>query len=168
MDHIALEAIFKAASASLDHKLLQQKSAIIETGIWLDSVVLRISKEHWANDVFQKPQTGAAIFFSIWLNEKSLKKDKVNYNIHAFKLRDLKGYSLTSSAFTSAFRKQFNYFKEDWPNLSTEQGPRTLMQGWITHDPINLQRDISELACKFFKIDGIIDELLTERKKHLK
>ena len=59
-----------------------------------------------ANNPFEKPQPGPAIFFSVWINA-GIKEHKLFYNIHALKLRQLKGYNITSRKFASDFREQF-------------------------------------------------------------
>ncbi len=150
---------FKKAADQLDSKEIE-----IETGIWLDSVVLRIQKANWANDPNKKPQTHSSIFFSIWLNDKTLKDNKILYNIHALKLRKLNGYSITSREFAAAFRDKFKKLGPHWPNVSVDYGPQTLMQGWKKIDSEHLQQDILELANKFLELEYLIDDLLGNYK----
>ena len=151
---------FSKAASRLDKKLLRQKEMDVETGIWLNSVVLRLQKKHWANNPAEKPHTGAAIFMSIWLNDQALKENKLLYNIHALRLRQLRGYSLTARNFATAFRTAFEKFRHQWPNVSVEYGPQTLMEGWIAISAEGLEHDIAVLANKFLEIDFIIDDLL--------
>jgi hypothetical protein len=136
----------------------------VQTGTWLESVVLKLHKKHWANMPFETPQSGSAIFFSIWMNDKTLKEDKLFYNIHALRLRQLKGYSITSREFAENFRKKFKQYENRWPNVSVDYGPLTLMEGWIKPDPTHLQKNILELANKFLEIDFLIDDLLMKYK----
>jgi hypothetical protein len=156
---------FKKAVDKLDKELLIEKELETETGIWLNSVVLRMQKKYWANLPFERPQSGPSIFFSIWLNEKTLTKNKILYNVHALKLRQLKGYSITSREFASSFRKKFKPFLHDWPNVSLDYGPLTLMEGWIEFDERYLENNVLDLAKKFSDIDFIIDELLNSHRK---
>jgi hypothetical protein len=155
---------FKTAAGKFDKKLLDKKEILAETGIWLDSVVLRLQKKHWTNKPFEKPQSGSSIFFSIWLNDKAAKDSKILYNIHALKLRQLNGYSITSREFADAFREKFKKFESRWPNSSVDYGPQTLMQGWKKLDLEHLQKDIIDLATKFLEIDFLIDDLLNKYK----
>ena len=155
---------FEKAAASLDKKLVNKKGIEVETGVWLDSVVLRLQKKHWANLPFQKPQSGPAIFFSVWLNDKTLKAGKIFDNIHALRLRQLKGYSLTSREFANKFREGFKTFSNSWPNVSVNYGPLTLMEGWQKAEPEHLQNDIAALANKFLQIDFLIDDLLNANR----
>ena len=151
---------FKQAADGIDVNLLNQKNLRIDTGIWLNSTVLRLQKERWANKPDEQPQTGAAIFFSIWLNEVTIKKNAIFYNIHALKLRKLSGYNITSRQFAADFRERFKNYRHNWPNVSTDFGPLTLMEGWKQVDIETMQYDILEVAEKFMSIDFMIDELL--------
>jgi len=155
---------FKKAAESLDAKLFAARKLEIDTGTWLESVVLRLQKKAWANDLYKKPQSGAAIFFSVWLNDKTIKEEKIFYNIHALKLRQLQGYRLTSREFSAAFRERFQPFESLWPNVSTHFGPLTLMEGWAAFDPARVKEIVYSLAVAFLEIDSIIDELLQSRK----
>src|SRR3954464_10784433 len=92
-------AAFKQAANRLDGNLLIKKKLEIETGVWLSSVVLRLQKNAWANNPREKPHAGPAIFFSIWSNDQPIKDQKIFYNIHALKLRQLHGYRITSREF---------------------------------------------------------------------
>ena len=56
-------SLFQQDADKLDKRILNQKQLQVDTGVWLDSVVLRIHKQHWANNPDAKPQTGSAIFF---------------------------------------------------------------------------------------------------------
>lgn len=114
----------------LTKKSLEKKGIQIQTGIWLDSVVVRLQKKHWANKPDEKPHADAAIFMGIWVNEEAVANQKLFYNIHALRLRQLKGYKLQSRAFAISFREKFKAFQQYWPNVSTEFGPQTLMVGW--------------------------------------
>lgn len=153
-------ADFKIAANHLDKNLLTTKKLEIEVGVWLESVVLRLQKKTWANKPYERPQTDAAIFFSIWLGDKGIKENKIYYNIHALKLRQLQGYKITSREFASAFRVKFKRFEKHWPNVRVDFGPLTLMEGWVRLDTGALAEDVGKLAGKFLEIDGLIDELL--------
>ncbi|WP_367866233.1 hypothetical protein [Pedobacter sp. WC2423] len=157
-------SIFQQAADRLDKRLLHQKQLQVETGVWLDSVILKLHKRHWANNPNAKPQTGPAIFFSIWINDTGIKENRLFYNIHALKLRKLNGYDLTSRHFAHDFREQFKSMEHNWPNVSMKFGPLTLMQGWKKID-INCIDDILKIANEFMAIDVLIESLLDEKAK---
>ena len=167
MDTTFYLSLFQQVVDKLDKRLLNQKQLQVETGVWLDSVVLRLHKQHWANNPYAKPQTGPAIFFSIWINNADIKEHKLFYNTHALQLRKLNGYAITSIKFADDFREQFKRHEPNWPNVSTKFGPQTLMQGWII---VNLDfpiEDILKIANKFIEIDTLIENLLINRKVKL-
>jgi len=153
-------SLFQQAADKLDKRILNQKQLQVDTGVWLDSVVLRIHKQHWANNPDAKPQTGSAIFFSIWIGIADIKEHKLFYNIHALKLRKLNGYSLTSRKFADDFREQFKSNEHNWPNVSMNFGPQTLMQGWKIINLDSPVEDILTIANKFIEIDMLIENLL--------
>ena len=104
MDNAFYLAKFKNAADKLDKKLLTQRQ--IESAVVLygeDCVVLKLFKKSWANPS-QDPLTAESrIFFSIWISDSSIKEQKLLYNIHALKLRQLKGYSIPSRKFAAIF-----------------------------------------------------------------
>jgi hypothetical protein len=90
---------------------------------------------------------------------KQIKKKKLYYNIHALKLRELKGYQnkqiLLKNSETDLLKNQ-----KDWENVRIDFGPLTLMEGWINLNAETIHNDIIDLSEKFLKISPIIDETL--------
>ena len=157
--------IFQTAAAQLDKKILSKKQIEIATGMILESVFLKLYKTHWANATPDPLTSPSRIFFSVWLNDKAIKEGKLLYNIHALKLRQLKGYSITSREFATAFRIKFKTFEKHWPNVSTKFGPLTLMEGWTKLNEATIQDDIIKLGKQFLEIDYLIDDLLEKNRK---
>lgn len=156
---------FKKAADKLDKKLLYKKqveSAVVMYG--KDCVVLKLYKKSWANQ-FQDPLTSnSRIFFSVWISDSSIIEQKILYNIHALKLRQLKGYSIQSRKFADSFRDSFKAFEHKWKNVSVNFGPLTLMEGWLKIDLGNFQNEILELANNFLAIDHLVDDTLARFK----
>jgi hypothetical protein len=165
MDSTRYLEIFKIAAGQLDKDLLVEKKIELATGIVLESVFLKLYKTAWANKTPDPLTSPSRIFFSVWINDKAIKENKLLYNIHALKLRQLKGYSITSREFATEFRGKFKRFEKDWPNLSTDFGPLTLMEGWIKLNEASLQDDVLKLAKQFATIDYLIDDLLEKAKR---
>ena len=90
----------------------------------------------------------------------TIKQNKVYYNIHAFKLRELKGYSIKSRDFTNEFRRGFKAFERDWKNVSVKFGPLTLMEGWHYFTNENLESIVEKLADNFLLIENLIESTL--------
>ncbi|RBP46556.1 hypothetical protein DES53_102947 [Roseimicrobium gellanilyticum] len=129
---------------------------------WMDSAVLKLQKDTWTSE-----GTGQGIFFSVWLGEKDLQAGRFNYNIHALKTGDLPGHAVKPREFATAFREKFEASgaKSNWPNLSTDYGRQTLMQGWMPLDEVTFQQDVEALIGRFVKVHQVIDALLLERQK---
>ncbi|KMQ60752.1 hypothetical protein ACM40_13470 [Chryseobacterium sp. BLS98] len=126
----------------------------------LESVALKIYKPEWSNDFDSQLNSKSRIFFSVWVNDKTIKEGKLYYNIHALKLRELKGYKISSRNFAEKFRTQFIEYKDEWENVSVNFGPLILMQGWINLNIETIQEDIINLSWDFLKISPLIDDTL--------
>jgi len=164
MDSTYYLNLFQTAANQLDKKKLAGKKIETTVGIYQDSVFLKLYKTGWANKFPEPLSAESRIFFSVWINDKAIKESKLLYNIHALKLRQLSGYSIVSREFASAFRNKFIKFENHWPNVSTDFGPQTLMQGWVKADEGSFQDEIVGLAKQFLKIDHLIDNLLNTCK----
>ncbi|WP_448699077.1 hypothetical protein ACFGVR_19245 [Mucilaginibacter sp. AW1-3] len=152
--------LFQHAAEHID---LSQTDLELKVGVWLNSVVLKIQKPSWRNSEGDAFQSG--IFFSVWLNDELLSKNKLYYNIHALKLRELNSYRLKSRDFAEAFRDLFKPFEVEWPNVSTGFGPLTLMEGWVELDTEKLEKQVHQFSSSFLRIYPIIDKLLLGVKK---
>lgn len=159
---------FENAVKAFDKKKLEKSGLEIQTGIWLNSVVLRLQKKNWANNPDEKPHSGSAIFMGIWIDQEAFSKKILKYNIHALKLRQLNGYALQSRAFADSFRQKFREFEQKWENVSAQFGPQTLMEGWIPLNDETIQEDIINLINNFIEIASLIDETLLEFQKKTK
>lgn len=154
---------FNACADKLDQSLFDAAGLAFKVGEWRDSVVLKIQKPSWRNDLPKGKPFEQSIFFSIWVSDEDIKQNRLCYNIHALKLRELTHYKIQSREFAAAFRQKFKLYEKDWPNVSTAYGPLTLMEGWVSLDDLDTQ--LPKLAHAFLKIAYIIDELLTARRK---
>jgi len=156
---------FQQAADKLDKRVLAKKK--VEPAVVLfgkDSLVLKLYKTAWTNQ-FENPLTAESrIFFSVWISDSSIEEQKLLYNIHALKLRQLKGYSIQSRTFANIFRNSFKAFEHKWRNVSVKFGPQTLMEGWVKIDEQNFQNDIVELANNFLEIEHLVDDTLAHFK----
>lgn len=145
--------------------LLAARQIAAHAGCWHESAVLKLQKRRWSN---QPPAAGPSevgLFFSVWVDAKGIKQRRAFYNIHALKLRSLAGHAIQSREFAAAFRSAFTPSKADWPHVSTDYGPQTLMQGWIGLDSPRFEDDVAELARRFIPLAELVDRLLDQRKK---
>jgi hypothetical protein len=140
---------FQKAAGKLDKNVLQKRQVEVAVGEVLNSVFLKLYKKSWTNP-FQDPLTAdTRIFFSIWLNDAAINNQKIFYNIHALKLRHLKGYSIQSRKFANTFRESFKNYAHEWQNISMNFESLTLMEGWHKIDLENFQSDIVNLSNSF-------------------
>lgn len=152
--------LLSALQQRIRSKLLDEHDLHCEVGEWLDCAVLKLQKKTWT-----KNGLGEGVFFSVWIGEKELKRNRFNYNIHAYKLRLWKDHEIKPVEFASSFRSRVRSLAGSWPNLEMDYGPQTLMQGWLDLSAETFERDVSDLIEKFVGIQGIVDEMLQERKK---
>jgi hypothetical protein len=131
-------------------------------GVDRGCAVLKLRKPSWTNDdpALLPNQTG--IFFSVWAPTHGA--DHADYNVHALKLRHLRGYRIASRDFATDFRRAFKSLQPSWPNVRVDYGPQTLMQGWIPLDPKSFPANLLTLLHQFDKLTPIIDDLLAQRR----
>jgi len=153
---------FEKSAKRLDKKQLAKKQLEVSVGVILDSVFIKLYKREWTNDLNNPLNAEARIFFSVWVNNKTIRENKMFYNIHALKLRKLKGYSILSREFADSYRKHFRKIRTNWENVNLNLGPLTLMEGWKTFSAENLESIIVNLANNFLEIDHLVDETLKE------
>ena len=165
MDYKSYLSTFQDAADKLDKNLLRSKSLEVAVGITLESVFLKLYKREWTNDAADPMNAKTRIFFSIWLNEKTLKSGRIYYNIHALKLRHLKGYSIASREFAETFRTAFKTYQDHWNNVSVQFGPLTLMEGWEELNKDDMETIVTKLASNFLQMDHLIDKTLETYKE---
>lgn len=156
---------FRLAAAKIPQEKLDKDHLKISIDIVLESVALKMYKSHWYGDSKLSVENSGRIFFSVWVNKKTLEEGRVYYNIHALKLRELKSYKITSKDFAQNFRNEFLKHQKDWPNVNVNYGPLTLMEGWIEMKNDIIQQDVYDLAQKFIKISSIIDNIMKKYEK---
>ncbi len=155
---------FENAARQLSQEQLNAKQVLAATGVVLNSVYLKLYKKSWATPLHDPLTAESRIFFSVWVNDATASEQKIFYNIHALKMRLLKGYRIQSRKFADLFRSHFKKFEKNWPNVSTNFGPLTLMEGWIKLDTATIENDIVRLANNFLTIEHLVDNTLATFK----
>lgn len=158
-----LNAVFAEVKSRFDEQ--RQQGLVCKQGLYKDCCVLKLQKACWTNDSMKNIANQSGIFFSVWSTKESLQENRVMYNIHALKLRQLKNYTIASRDFADNFRKHFAAGRSNWPNVCTDYGPATLMQGWIESAALTLCQNILALMNNFVLLSPLIDRLLDERQR---
>ena len=162
-----IEQAFQRGEALIRERSWFTEEWICKNDFWtgpagLPCRVLKLLKRRWSNDDPQVIGNETGVFFSVWL--ESPEATQLHFNIHALKLRQLRGYALESRKFADAFRAAFEPLRRSWPEHSIDFGPQTLMQGVITWDMQDGEREILGLADNFAQASELIDELLSARE----
>lgn len=121
---------------------------------------LYLAKQHWTNRFDEERESTIGIFCGIWVTPTLLRKKQFAYNIHAKSLRKLPGYKLTSRKFANDFRSLVRSQVSQWPNISLEHGPLTLLQGKETCELNSFAEKVEERIFGFVDIHQHIDNLL--------
>jgi len=161
---IAYLQIFQSAADRLDKQLFAQKDLKVAVVVYQNAVVLKVYRQSWANPVSDPLTAETRIFFSVWINYSDTQKQKLFYNIHAFKLRKLSGYAIESRKFATVFRRDFKKYEPQWQNVSLNFGPLTLMQGWVQFEVEQVEDEIIKLAYNFLEIEHLIDSTIATFK----
>ena len=156
-------AVFAKIKARFDER--NRDGLICKQGFYKACSVLKLQKQSWTTDPMDRVDNTSGIFFSVWTNEASTRQNRANYNIHALKLRELKGYSIASRDFADDFRNGFASMRNTWPNVRVDYGPLTLMQGWVEVDLNSFEKDIQALVERFEDLSPLIDRLLESRRR---
>jgi hypothetical protein len=155
--------LLRKAADKLRPELKKQRLEV-HAGSLLKSHALKVWKKEWMGSGQNENVTQACIFFSIWVNEESLKETRALYNIHAIRIRNLKGFKFLAQDFAAAFRARFTRQSKAWPNASVDFGPRTLMEGHFQIDKSSFENDAVNLVRRFVPLADTIDALLKARR----
>ena len=150
-------AVLERVRRNHSDRLSEKFQLHCETGRRLDCATLKLQKGHWGDHGMEQ-----GIFFSVWLGNQDVLKNRFNYNIHALKLGLQKCCGVKPVAFARAFRSRFN--PTGWPNVGADYGPQTLMQGWLPLDLRTFEHDVVGLIDRFASMHHLIDDLLGHRK----
>lgn len=160
MDYHFYQQKFQEALDLISQKEFNDLGLKFSVETILGSVALKVYKPEWSSNPQSPLDASSRIFFSIWISDKTIEEGRLYYNIHALKLRELKGYKIQSRNFAEDFRNRFTKHQKNWNNVSVKYGPLTLMQGWCEFKQENFQQDTIKLSQSFLEISPIIDETL--------
>lgn len=154
--------IFNAVKAERAYGLEWQHKLSIKTGEGLGAALLKVMKPEWTTDAPEELLNSNGVFFSIWVDADCEARGVARYNLHAKKLRALKGETFAAREFVRAFRAQCGDELEGWPNWSYPKGPITLFEGEVPLDMATLHAKSSELITRFVALTPLLEKVLAE------
>ena len=154
--------IFNSVKADRETELLAQHGLAMKTGVGLGADILKVLKPSWTTDGPEELLNSNGLFFGIWVDPACEAAGIVRYNLHAKKLRFIKGQNFAAREFARAFRAQGKDELSGWPNWSYPKGPITLFEGHLPLDAGTLHADASALVDRFAALAPFLDRLLDE------
>lgn len=152
--------IFEALKAARAAELHSKHGLTIKTGEGLDAAIIKLLKPTWTTDTGDEILNTNGLFFGVWVDPASEAMGRARYNLHAKKLRFLKGPEFAAREFARAFRTSLGTELRTWPNLVYPKGPITLFEGWVPLRPDTLSQQTSDLLDRFAAITPAIDGMI--------
>jgi hypothetical protein len=132
----------------------------IKTGEGLGAAILKLMKPEWSTDKPTELLNSNGLFFSVWIDAECKAKAIARYNLHAMKLRAIKGEAFAAREFARSFRAQAKDELEGWPNWTYPKGPVTLFEGHFKLDESSLKAETSKLMDRCAALTPLLDQLL--------
>lgn len=152
--------VFNALKSERREEFLNLHGLEVKTGEGLGAVILKMLKPAWTKDSPDQLLNTNGLFFSVWIDAECEGKGIARYNLHAKKLRMIKGETFAAREFARTFRAQCGEELKDWPNWSYPKGPITLFEGHFGLDDKTLHAETSALMDRFAKLTPVLDLLL--------
>ena len=153
-------AIFNDLKSERSAEFHSLHGLTVKSGVGHGAVVLKLLKPTWTTDTEDEFLNTNGVFFSVWVDDACQAKGIARYNLHAKKLRFIKGEKFEARQFVRTFRAAMNL--QEWPNASFPKGPITLFEGHIQLDANTLQRETAILMDRFAKLTPKLDQMLAE------
>jgi hypothetical protein len=153
-------AIFNALKSERAAEFQSQHGLTIKTGEGLGAAILKLIKPEWTTDNPSELLNTNGLFFGVWVDADCEAKGIARYNLHAKKLRAIKGQAFAAREFARSFRAQGKDELASWPNWSYPKGPITLFEGHFALDENTLKAETSKLMDRFAALTPLLDSLL--------
>ncbi len=153
-------AIFNALKSERSGEFQSRHDLTVKTGEGLGAAILKVMKPAWSTDKPTELLNSNGLFFSVWIDAECASKGIVRYNLHAMKLRAIKGEAFAAREFARSFRAQAKDELEGLPNWTYPKGPVTLFEGHFRLDENTLKAETSKLMDHFAALTPLLDRLL--------
>ncbi len=152
--------IFNNLKSERSAEFKAQHGLVVKCGEGLGAVILKLLKPTWTTDPAEDFLNSNGLFFGVWVDAACQTKGVARYNLHAKKLRFIKGEKFAARQFVRAFRDSADV--HDWPNVSFPKGPITLFEGHVKLDANTLRDEASALMDRFAKLAPKLEHLLSD------
>jgi hypothetical protein len=152
--------MFKRLHAARAVEFRMRHGLQIKSGEWLGAAVLKLLKPSWTTDPPEPLLNSNGIFFGIWIDASCVAEQRMRYNIHAKRLRFIKGPSFPAREFARSFRIAAHGELKAWPNITYPKGPITLFEGDVPLNLSTLESDASALMDRFVTLTPLVDDQL--------
>jgi hypothetical protein len=153
-------AVFNSLKADRASEFHSRHGLSIKTGEGLDAVILKLIKPSWTTDNPAELLNTNGLFFSVWIDAECEAAGIARFNLHAKKLRAIKGERFAAREFARGFRVQAQDEVAAFPNWKYPKGPITLFEGHVPLDADTLKQETSELMDKFATLVPVLDQML--------
>lgn len=154
--------IFEGIKAEHAANLKMLHGLDIKTGEALGAAILKVLKPTWTTDKPSEILNTNGLFFSVWVDATCEADGIARYNLHAKKLRAIKGEKFAAREFVRSFRAQCGDDLKSWPNWSYPKGPITLFEGHFKLNEATLRAETSALIDRFTVLAPLLDKLLQD------
>jgi hypothetical protein len=155
--------VFNALKASHEQTFATRHRLQIKTGFGLNAAILKLLKPEWTTDGPTEILNTNGLFFSVWVDPACEASGIARFNLHAKKLRVIKGAAFAAREFARSFRVRADL--KGWPNITFPKGPITLFEGHVPLDINTLQAETSALMDQFAALCPFLEEILAERRE---
>jgi hypothetical protein len=153
-------AVFNTLKSERAAEFHAQHGLTIKTGEGLGAVMLKLIKPSWTTDSPSELLNTNGLFFSVWIDAECEAAGIARFNLHAKKLRAIKGERFAAREFARGFRVQAQDEVAAFPNWKYPKGPITLFEGHVALNVGTLKQETSDLMDKFATLTPVLDQLL--------
>ena len=152
--------IFSGLADARADDLRVRHGLVVKSGEGLGAAILKLLKPTWTTDAPEQFLNTNGLFFSVWVDAACVKQQRARYNLHAKKLRNLKGEAFAAREFARTFRIEAGTSLQGWPSSVYPKGPITLFEGHFRLDAKTLYADTSAVMDRFVALVPLIDRML--------
>jgi hypothetical protein len=153
-------AVFNSLKKDRASEFHSRHGLTIKAGEGLDAVILKLIKPSWTTDNPSELLNTNGLFFSVWVDAECEAAGIARFNLHAKKLREIKGQGFAAREFARGFRVQAQDEVAAFPNWKYPKGPITLFEGHVALNSETLKQETSDLMDKFALLVPVLDQML--------